>query len=167
MFEPTNLVPNLNEIMEEYVEWENETIQATQAVTNQDEERNEVNKMFKPIEEESRKRKRRIEETETELRAEKARHFISDKAVALMEKSLKERGFIDERGFKRLVSPFVEILEKREWQALVEHKEPGCVAMVKEFFANMVEDEGKKVNVRGHCINFSKERINLLFNLKV
>ena len=39
--------------------------------------------------------------------------------------------------------------------------------MVKEFFANMVEDEGKKVYVRGHWIDFSKERINMLFNLKV
>ena len=66
MSEPTNLVPNLNEIMEEFVEWENETVQATQAVTEQDEERDEVNIMFEPIEEESRKRKRRIEETETE-----------------------------------------------------------------------------------------------------
>ena len=84
-----------------------------------------------------------------------------------MEKSLKERGFITERGFKRLVSPFVEMLKNREWKALVEHKKPGCAAMVKEFFANMVKEEGKKVNVRGHCMNFSKERINLLFNLKV
>ena len=62
MFEPTNLVSNLNEIMKEYVEWENETVQATQAVIEQDEERDEINKMFEPIEEESRKRKRRTEE---------------------------------------------------------------------------------------------------------
>ena len=113
MSELTNLVPNLNEIMEEYVEWENETVQATKAVTEQDEERDEVNRMFELIEEESRKRKRRTEETETKQRAEKARNFISDKAVALMEKSLKERGFIAERGFKKLISPFVEMLEKR------------------------------------------------------
>ena len=86
MSEPTNLVPNLNEIMEEYVEWENETIQATQAVTKQDEERDEVNRMFEAIEEESRKMKRRTKETETMQRAEKERKFISDKAVALMEK---------------------------------------------------------------------------------
>ena len=66
MSKPTNLVPNLNEIMEEYVEWENETIQATQAVTEQDEERDEVNRMFELIEIESRKRKRRTEEIETE-----------------------------------------------------------------------------------------------------
>ena len=84
-----------------------------------------------------------------------------------MEKSLKERGFIAEREFKNLVSPFVEVLEKGEWKTLGERKEPGCAAMVKEFFANMVEDEGNKVYDRGHCINFIKERINLLFNLKV
>ena len=123
--------------------------------------------MFEPLEEESRKRKRRTEETETEQRAEKVRNFISDKVAALMEKSLKDIVFIVERGFKKLISPFVEILEKREWQALGEHKEPGCAALVKEFFVNMVEKEGKRVYVRGHCIGFSKERINMLFNLKV
>ena len=84
-----------------------------------------------------------------------------------MEKSLKERGFIVERGFKKFVSHFVEMLEKREWQALGEHKEPECATMVMEFFANMVEDEGKKFYVRGHWIDFNKERINMLFNLKV
>ena len=166
MSKPTNLVPNLNEIMEEYVEWENETVQATQAVTEQNEERGKVNIMFEPMEEESRKRKMRTEGTEIEQRAEKVRNFILDKAVALMEKSLKERGFIAERGFKKLVSPFVEMLENREWQALGEHKEPGCTTMVKEFFANMVE-EGKKVYVRGHWIDFNKERMNMLFNLKM
>ena len=67
----------------------------------------------------------------------------------------------------KLVSLFVEMLEKREWQALGEHKELGCAAIVKEFFANMVEEEGKKVYVRGHWIEFRKERINMLFNLKV
>ena len=66
MSKPTNLVPNLNEIMEEYAEGENETVQATQAVAKQGEERDEVNKVFEPIEEESRKMKRRTEETEIE-----------------------------------------------------------------------------------------------------
>ena len=37
---------------------------------------------------------------------------------------------------------------------------------MKEFFANMVEEEGKKVYVRGQWIDFSKEKINTLFNLK-
>ena len=38
---------------------------------------------------------------------------------------------------------------------------------MKEFFANMVEEEGKKVYVRGQWIYFCKEKINILFNLKV
>ena len=65
-----------------------------------------------------------------------------------MEKSLKDRGVIAERGFKKLISPFVEMLEKREWQALGEQKELGCAALVKEVFANMVEKEGNRVYVR-------------------
>ena len=84
-----------------------------------------------------------------------------------MEKSLKDRGFITEKGFKKLISPSVEIFQKIEWQALGEHKEPRCAALVKEFFSNMVEKEGKRVYVRGHWIYFSKKRINILSNLKV
>ena len=42
-----------------------------------------------------------------------------------MEISLKDRGFIAERGFKKFISPFHEMLEKRGWHSLGEHKEPG------------------------------------------
>ena len=62
---------------------------------------------------------------------------------------MKDRGFIIERGFKKLISLFSEMLEKREWKSLGKHKALGCAAWVKEFFANMVEDEGKKLYVRG------------------
>ena len=48
-----------------------------------------------------------------------------------------------------------------------EHKAPSCAAWVKEFFANVVEDEGNKVYVKGKWIDFSREKINGLFNLKV
>ena len=116
---------------------------------------------------ESRKRKRGPEEAEAEQRNKKVRSLISDKVAALMEKSLKDRGFIIERGFEKLISHFPEILEMRGWQSLGEHKEPGCAALVKEFFANMVKEEGKKVYVRGQWIDFSKEKINILLNLKV
>ena len=66
-----------------------------------------------------------------------------------MEGSLRKRGFIAERGFKNIISPFAEVLEMREWQLLVEHKEPGCAYLVKEFYANVMENEGKRVYVRG------------------
>ena len=107
------------------------------------------------LEEELRKRKRGAEEAEAKQRNERERILISDKAQALMEKILKDRGFLVERGFKKLISPFSEMLEKRGWQSLGEHKAPSCDALVKEFFANMVENEGNKVYVRGKWIDFS------------
>ena len=102
-----------------------------------------------------------------EQRKDRARNFISNKAAALMETNLKDKGFITERGFTRLIYPFTEMLEKRGWQSLDEHKEPGCAALVKELFANLVEKEGKKVYVRGHWVDFSKEEKNKLFSLRV
>ena len=79
----------------------------------QEEERVEAIGEPEPLDEELRKRKRGAEEDEAEQRNEKVRILISDKAFALMEKILKDKGFIVERGFKRLISPFSEILEKR------------------------------------------------------
>ena len=57
MSESSHLVPNLNKIKEDYVELENETVQATQAVAGQGEERAEVNEELEKIVEESRMRK--------------------------------------------------------------------------------------------------------------
>ena len=84
-----------------------------------------------------------------------------------MERSLKDKDFIAKRGFKIVLSPFAEMLEKRGWQSLGEHKEPGYASLVKEFFANMVEKEGKRVYVRGHWVEFNREEINKLFSLGV
>ena len=66
-----------------------------------------------------------------------------------MEGSLKDRGFIAERGLKKVISSFAEMLEKRGWQLLGGHREPGYASLVKEFFANMVEKDGKGVYVIG------------------
>ena len=45
--------------------------------------------------------------------AEKVRALISDKASALMVKSMKHKGFIVERGFRKQISTLTEMLEKR------------------------------------------------------
>ena len=66
-----------------------------------------------------------------------------------MEKGLKDMGFIVERGFNNLISSAIEILEMRGWKILGEYKSPGLVALVKELYANMVREKGKKVCVRG------------------
>ena len=57
--------------------------------------------------EELRKRKRGADEA-------KAKNLISERAAALMEESLKNKGFIAERGFKNIISLFSEMVEKRE-----------------------------------------------------
>ena len=50
---------------------------------------------------------------------------------------------------------------------LAKHKESGCASLVREFYANMVEKEGKRVYVRGQWVEFNREKINKLFNLSV
>ena len=77
-----------------------------------------------------------VEKAEKEKRNESLRDFILDKAFVLVETSLKDRGFIVERGFNKLISPFIEMLEKRGWQVLGEHKAPDFVALVKGFYDN-------------------------------
>ena len=114
MSDPTTLIPNLNEIMEEYIERENQTEQYSQAASVQVEDSEDENEKQQQTGEESRKIKRGDDEARAEQMKEKARNFISKKVAALMERSLKDRGFIVERGFKKVISPFVEMLEKRE-----------------------------------------------------
>ena len=104
MFEPSHLMPNLNEGVEAYKEIEEQTVQETQLGEMQAEERAEDRGEFEPLDRESRKRKRG---------AEIVRNLILDKAPAVIEKRLKDRGFIVERGFRKLISHFIEMLEKR------------------------------------------------------
>ena len=167
MSDPITLIPNLHEVMEECTELENLTEQVQQAATGQVENRVDENEKQQQTGEESRKIKRGTNEAGAEKRKDIARNIFSERAATLMEENLKNRGFIAERGFKNIISPFAEMVEKRKWQSLVEHKEPGCASLVREFFGNMVEREGKRVYVRGQWIDFSKEEINKLFNLSV
>ena len=114
MSESSHLILNLNKMMEAYTEVEEEIVQTGQTESRRSEERGEVNKETNQSVEESRKKKRGAEEAEIEQRNESVRILILDKAFALMEKSLKDRGFMVENGFKRLISHFSEMMEKRE-----------------------------------------------------
>ena len=146
--------------MEEYTELENQTKQGFEATSRQVEKRDDDNEENHQTVDEPRKIKRGEDEA-------RVRNLILEKAVALIEGSLKNIGFIAERGFKNIIYPFVEVLEMREWKLLAEHKESGCASLVKKFYANMVENEGKIVYVRGQWVEFSREKINRLFNLSV
>ena len=60
MFEPSNLVSNLNEIMEEYAEREKEAVQVTQEEIEEEERVEARAKPEQPVEE-TRKRKMGVE----------------------------------------------------------------------------------------------------------
>ena len=64
-----------------------------------------------PIEE-SIKGKRGAKEARVEQRNGKVRDFVLDKDFVLWENNLKDRGFIVERGFSKLILPFIEMIEK-------------------------------------------------------
>ena len=113
MSDSTSLIPNLNEIIEEYTKLENQTEQGSQVAAVQVEDKEDENEKQQQKREESRKRKRGADEARAEQMKERARNFISEKVAALMEGSLKDRGFIVERGFKKVLSPVAEMIEKR------------------------------------------------------
>ena len=66
MFEPSHLVPNLNEIMEAYAESEEEAVQKNLLGALQNEERQETRAEIEKPAKETRKIKRGAEETEAE-----------------------------------------------------------------------------------------------------
>ena len=77
MFESTNLVPNLNEIMEEYIKREERAVQETQAETGQEEERAEARAELEQPVEETRKRKKGAEEVRAKHSEKKASDWVS------------------------------------------------------------------------------------------
>ena len=78
-------------MMEAYVEVEEEVVQENKSREMEEEERAEARVEPEQLDEESRKMKRGAEEAETKKRNERVRILITDKAFALMEKSLKDR----------------------------------------------------------------------------
>ena len=73
---------------------------------------------------------------------------------------MQHKDFISEKGFSKLISPFLEIVESKGWHLLCEHKAPRFVDVVKEFYANMVGMKNKTIYVRNKWISFSSEQID-------
>ena len=92
--------------------------------------------------------------------------FVFERAYFSWKEKLQYKDFIDKRGLNKLISPFLETMEKKGWHLFCEHKALGFVDVVKEFYSNMVGLREKTCYVRGKWISFSKEKINETFNLK-
>ena len=79
---------------------------------------------------------------------------------------LANKGFVCERGFGKLISPFSEIIEKRGWESFCAHTAPEFSTLAREFYANMVGMKEDTVFVRGVWVPFGNKRINEMFKLK-
>ena len=155
----------INELMSEHCQGVEEVHLEPQSeiVTNAEPETQPV--VEEPVEEKRaakrQKTVRRIEEEETE-----SKDFVSTEANDLWNRLLADKGFVSERGFGKLISPFYEIIEKRGWECFCAHTTPGFAALAREFYANMVGMREDSIYVRGVWVPFGHKRINEMFKLK-
>ena len=70
------------------------------------------------------------------------------------------KDFIGERGFNKLISPFREVIEKRGWSLLCEHKPYVFAIVVRECFVNLVGKKERMCYVGEKWISFDREEIN-------
>ena len=84
-----------------------------------------------PVEEERvAKRHKTVRRTEKEeTRSDK--DFVSEEAKDLWNRLLADKGFVRKRGFRKLISPFSEIIEKRGWECFCAHTAPGFSALAR------------------------------------
>ena len=146
---------NLNKMIDEIMRENVEAMEEIQSEPQLEEEIN-VKKGNQPEED---------EQPEKEA-TEEDKDFVSKEAQELWNKVLFDKEFVCERCFGKLISPFLEVIEKRGWGFFCEHKAPGFSALSREFYANMVGMKEDLVYVRGVWVPFGDKRINEMFKLR-
>ena len=153
MADNQNPVPDLNriinEVMSEHFQGVEEVHLGPQSETITNVEPETQLTVEEPTEEErATKRQKTVRRTkEEETGSDK--DLVSTKAKDLWNRLLADKGFVSERGFGKLISPFYEIIEKRSWECFYAHTTPRFSALAREFNANMVGMREDSVYVRG------------------
>ena len=165
MAEPSTLIPNLNEIMEEHAQPEGEVhLEPTEEVhletteENRPSEQQEVQPVVRQQKRRGKERRREQEEEEDE--------FVSEEAQSLWTKHYVGKGFIGERGFSQLISPFKELIEQRGWEKFCKHYKTGYAAIVREFYSNLVGRKENSVFVRGVWVPYGAKTINEIYGME-
>ena len=109
-------------------------------------------------EERTNKGKRKVTEEEIE-------DFVSEEAYSNWRKHYASKGFVAERRFKNPITPFKEIIEKRGWETLCAHRRSGYVAVVREFYSNLVGRKDNTVYVRGVWVPYGAQAINQVYGM--
>ena len=154
MAETSELVPNLEEIMEEYVQPE-EGIRQEEPMEEMPTEAPEA-----PVVSEERTSKRKGKAREEEIE-----EFVSEEAYSNWKKHYAKKGFVSERRFRNPITPFKEMIEQRGWRALCAHQKSGYKAVVKEFYSNLVGRKDNTVFVRGVWVPYGAKAINEAYGM--
>ena len=110
-------VPDLNRIIDELMSEHRQGVEEvhleppTETVMNAEPETKP--ELEEPVEEERVGKRQRVAERTEEGGSEEDKYFVSAKAKDIWTKVLANKGFVCERGFGMLISPFSEIIEKR------------------------------------------------------
>ena len=151
----STLVPNLSEIMEEYTQPEGEVRQEPER-ENLPSEPSEVQPVSK---QQSKRGKEKQQEEEKD-------EFVSEEAFSIWKKYYAGKGFVGERGFSKLISPFKELIEQRGWRNFHKHQKSGYAAVVREFYSNLVGRKDNSVYVRGVWVPYGAKTINEMYGME-
>ena len=154
MAETSNLAPNLEEIMEEYVQTEEEIRQGESR-----------RKMPTEAPEAPAVSEERTDKGKGKAREEEVEDFVSEEAYSNWKKHYANKGFVAERRFRNPITPFKEMIEQRGWEALCAHQKSGYAAVVKEFYSNLVGRKDNTVFVRGVWVPYGAKAINEAYRM--
>ena len=156
MAELSTFIPNLNESMEEHAQPEEEVHRET-TEENRPSEQQEVQPVVRRQKRTGKERRREQEEEEDE--------FVSEEAQSLWTKHYAGKGFIGERGFSQLISPFKELIEQRGWEKFYKHYKTGYAAIVREFYSNIMGRKENSVFVRWVWVPYGAKTINEIYGM--
>ena len=164
MVDNQNPVPDLNRIINELMSEHCQGVEEvhlepqSETVTNVEPETQPA--VEESIEEERASKRQKIVRRMEEEETGSDKDFVSEEAKDLWNRLLADKGFVSERGFGKLISPFSELIEKRGWECFCAHTAPGFSALAREFYANMVGMREDSIYVRGVWVPFGHKRIN-------
>ena len=76
-------------------------------------------------------RQQRKKGKERQQEEEEEDEFVSEEAFSIWKKHYAGKGFVRERGFSQLISPFKELIEQRGWGKFYKHEKSGYAAFVR------------------------------------
>ena len=92
--------------------------------------------------------------------------FVSEEAYSVWKKNYAGKGFVGERGFNQLISPFKELIEQRGWIEFCRHQKSGYPAVVREFYSNVVGRKENSVYVKGVWVPYGAKTINEMYGME-